>query len=459
METATTTATRGTGTGTGTGAGTGAGTTTGRGPDGQAPRHGLSVLVSRMRARLGEELPPVLWSMAEDELVDLLVDLQGLLAQAEAASLAAVREVDRRDLGRTAGATSTANWLSGLLRIRPGKASRRVKLARDLDTTLAMTHTALNAGDIDVEAADVIAQTIRDLPSEAGPDVRFDAERAMLDHARVFHPQDLTRIGTTILGTVDPDLADRILAKKLADDEARAARRRELSIQDDPYSTSSFLRGKLDAETADMLRTAIEPLAKPRPTDADGPDTRTASQRLGDGFHELLRRYLDSGESPTHAGEKPHLVITITDTNLADGTGHATLLRTGTPISARTAQRMACDAKVSYWGIVNGQQALTDGTRLFVGRTRRLLELRDRGCAFPGCDRPPSWCDGHHIIAWLQGGPTTVDNGVLLCGHHHRLVHQGAWHVRLADDGRPEFIPPEWIDKTRQPQRNNRLRT
>ncbi|MGH3490580.1 MAG: HNH endonuclease [Actinopolymorphaceae bacterium] len=68
-------------------------------------------------------------------------------------------------------------------------------------------------------------------------------------------------------------------------------------------------------------------------------------------------------------------------------------------------------------------------------QTRRLLELRDQGCAFPGCDRPPSWCDGHHTRSWLQGGPTTPGNGVLLCGYHHRLIHRGEWTVRIADDG------------------------
>jgi hypothetical protein len=220
-------------------------------------------------------LPPVLWSMPADELVDLLSDLQGLAAQVDAALLAGIREVDRRDLGKTAGATSTATWLSGLLRIRPGQARRRVKLARDLDTTLILTHSALNTGDISADQADVIAQTLRDLPSEAGLDVRFQVEQAMLDQARIFHPKDLAKIGTTIFAIIDPDLAERVLANQLADQEAKAARQRDLSISDDPYSTSSFLRGKLDPVTTDMLRTALEPLAKPRPSTADGPDTRT----------------------------------------------------------------------------------------------------------------------------------------------------------------------------------------
>jgi uncharacterized protein DUF222/HNH endonuclease len=217
------------------------------------------------------------------------------------------------------------------------------------------------------------------------------------------------------------------------------------------------------------------------PTTADGPDTRSASQRLGDGFREMLRRYLDTGASPTQGGEKPHLVITIDHDDLVNGTGTGTLLHTGTAVSAKTAQEFACDAKTSTYTPGNkqsgngaggnpsgngggtsttgpnsadadagrggnGEATLTDPVRFFVGKTRRLLELRDRGCAFPGCDRPPAWTHAHHIVAWYRGGTTTLDNGVLLCGHHHRLIHKRAWTVAIADDGLPDFTPPDWID-------------
>jgi hypothetical protein len=92
--------------------------------------------------------------------------------------------------------------------------------------------------------------------------------------------------------------------------------------------------------------------------------------------------------------------------------------------------------------------------RLFTGPLRRALVIRDGGCAFPGCDRPPRWCDGHHMQAASLGGPTSVDNGVLLCGFHHRLIHQGEWEVRLGRDRLPEFIPPAYLDPLRPPQRN-----
>ena len=101
---------------------------------------------------------------------------------------------------------------------------------------------------------------------------------------------------------------------------------------------------------------------------------------------------------------------------------------------------------------------LSDGVRLFTGKLRRLLELRDRGCAFPGCNRPPPWCHAHHITPYSQGGPTTLTNGVLLCGHHHRLIHQGHWKIHLTPDQLPQFTPPDWIDPHQQPLRNHRIR-
>ena len=81
--------------------------------------------------------------------------------------------------------------------------------------------------------------------------------------------------------------------------------------------------------------------------------------------------------------------------------------------------------------------------------------LRDGGCAFPGCDRPPRWCDGHHIRHWTDGGHTALTNAVLLCGHHHRLIHSNTgWTVHMTRDGRPAFSPPAWLDPTRMPRRN-----
>jgi Domain of unknown function (DUF222)/HNH endonuclease len=87
---------------------------------------------------------------------------------------------------------------------------------------------------------------------------------------------------------------------------------------------------------------------------------------------------------------------------------------------------------------------------LDVGRTTRVIQpaqrvalaVRDGGCVFPGCDRPLAWCEAHHLVHWLDGGPTDLDNLVLLCRAHHRAVHEGGWRLQHQPDGRLTATPP-----------------
>jgi Domain of unknown function (DUF222) len=132
------------------------------------------------------------------------------------------------------------------------------------------------------------------------------------------------------------------------------------------------------------------------------------------------------------------------------------MLDTGQELSAETVRRLACDAQILPAVLGGAGQVLDLGRqrRLFTGPIRRALVLRDRGCAFPACDRPPRWCTAHHLRHWSDGGGTSLDNGVLLCGRHHRVIHHDGWQVRIAADRHPEFTPPPWIDPRQQPRRN-----
>jgi len=75
----------------------------------------------------------------------------------------------------------------------------------------------------------------------------------------------------------------------------------------------------------------------------------------------------------------------------------------------------------------------------------RALVLRDQRCAFPGCTTPAAWCHAHHIVHWADGGSTALDNLVLACPHHHRLLHHSPWEVEIGADGLPIFTPPAWV--------------
>ena len=205
----------------------------------------------------------------------------------------------------------------------------------------------------------------------------------------------------------------------------------------------------------ETLSQAIDGLAAPRPA-ADGtPDPRPAPVRRGQALIEALRRFLDLGLGPTQGGERPHVTVTM-DLDALRGRLGAAVLDHGGPLSAAQARLLACDAMIIPAVLGSDSQVLDVGTasRLFPHAIRRAIALRDRGCAWPGCDRPVAWCDCHHVKGWVDGGPTSHTNGVLLCPAHHRCIHKGEWEVRFAADGIPELIPPPWVDPTRTPRRN-----
>jgi hypothetical protein len=117
---------------------------------------------------------------------------------------------------------------------------------------------------------------------------------------------------------------------------------------------------------------------------------------------------------------------------------------------------LACDARIVPAVLGGASQVLDVGaaSRSYPAAIRRAITLRDRGCSWPGCNRKPGWCDCHHQLHWVNHGPTSLENGCLLCPFHHAEIHRGHWLVRLAPDGIPEFIPPPWVDPSQVPRRN-----
>ncbi len=109
-------------------------------------------------------------------------------------------------------------------------------------------------------------------------------------------------------------------------------------------------------------------------------------------------------------------------------------------------RRMLCDARIVPVVLGERSEPLDVGRaqRTVSDPLRRLVAARDRGCAHPGCDRPPSWCEVHHVIEWQHGGPTSIDNLVMLCGAHHDQIHTTEWTIDMST-GIPRFIPPDWL--------------
>ncbi|HEX7743869.1 MAG TPA: DUF222 domain-containing protein [Micromonosporaceae bacterium] len=390
------------------------------------------------------------WALPEPKLIAALDAVHGLEQRLAAVKLSLVREVDGRGTAVAAGASSTAVWLRDRLRLTVPAARRLVETAAAVDAAPPPVRDALGAGSVTAEQARIIADTVATVALQAGAPAAETAVGLLVDWAGQFEATLLRRLATRILGHVAPDLADAAARKALDAEAAHAERRRTLQLSD-LHDGRLRLTGSLDAETGAVLRAALEPLTAPA-----GPgDTRNPGQRRHDALAEVCRLALRAGELPEHGGEPPQIVVT-TGYDALTGELSAGTLDTGHTLSPDTVRRLACDAGILPAVLGGTSQVLDVGRqrRLIAGPLRRALVLRDRGCAFPGCDRPPRWADAHHVRHWADGGPTALHNAVLLCRHHHRQVHHADWEVRIAADGHPEFLPPAWLDPDRRPRRN-----
>lgn len=413
-----------------------------------------SVVVHEALAQLDAAVSSCLdvsaWALPQDDLVAFLEGLHAQLRRVAAAELGVVREVDGQGVAKAHGATSTAVWLRNRLRMGLGQARTLVLLASTLDTGPVVLREALAAGEISLEQAEVIAAALDTVPDKAGPEVLAEAAGVLVGWAGQFEPAALGKLGDRILFHVAPGLAEEAERAAMDNAEKRSREQRHLTWSHQSNGTVR-LTGLLDAETAAVLHAAVDPLCTPNGVG----DPRSPGQRRVDALAEVCRLALNTTELPENGGDRPQIVVT-TDYDVLTGQLGAGTLDTGLRLTPETVRRLACDAHILPAVLGSASQVMDVGRqqRLIIGPVRRALNLRDGGCAFPGCDRPPRWAEGHHIKHWADGGVTALHNAVLLCGHHHRLVHHDDWEVRVAADGLPDFIPPAWLDPEQVPRRN-----
>ncbi|MCG5447185.1 HNH endonuclease [Micromonospora sp. NIE79] len=391
------------------------------------------------------------WPLPEHDLIAALDAAHRLQHRLAAVTLTLIREIDGRGTARAQGASNTAVWLRERLRLTVPAARRLIDLATALDTGNPGIRQALADGHLTLDQARVITDTVDTVQATAGTQAADKAVSLLTGWAAQFDPTHLRKLGTRILDHVAPDIADAAAHAALHAQARRAARDQHLTLSE---QTDGRLRltGTLDAETAGLFRAAIDPLTAPSGPD----DTRSPGQRRHDALADVCRLALRTSELPDSGGDPAQIVVTTSYDGLTRQLGAGTL-DTGLSLAPDTVRRLACDATILPAVLGATGQVLDVGRqrRLITGPLRRALILRDRGCAFPGCDRPPRWCHAHHIRHWADGGDTSLDNAVLLCGHHHRHLHHSDWTVHLAGDGHPEFVPPAWLDPEQLPRRNH----
>lgn len=400
-----------------------------------------------------DSLTGSLWSArTDDELVAGVEELQQLKARAAALEAELLAEVDVRAVAKRALAWgSTADWYTHLAGTTRRHGKRTIAHARLLVGDRTATLQALRRGTVSPDQAGVIVDAIERLP--LAEHLRRRGEQVLLEEAGRLNATDRHRAGRHLAAVVDPDRAERD-AEKALDREDRAAHLgRHLSIRDDGAG-GIRITGRGSIEDAATLRVALLPLTTPVPdidpvTCDQTPDPRDHGARTWDALIALAHHALTTDLPPTSHGARPRIAITIDadtlgdpdrDTGLGTGVG---VTEDGLEIPGTAVRRMACDADLI--------RVLLDTDRSFldVGRAHRLvtppictaLVVRDHHCAFPGCTRPPVMCHAHHIRHWADGGPTSLDNLVLACGHHHRTLHHTPWQVRLGHD-RSSSHPP-----------------
>ena len=268
------------------------------------------------------------------------------------------------------------------------------------------TDAALAAGSVSAETARVITRSLDAVVADAArvgvvhdPDVLARAEVELLAQAGRLSAQGLARVAARLRHVLDPTQGDG-----LAGEEARQVERRELQVSP-TFDGMVALTGLLDPEAGAHLLTWLSATAAPRGAD----DPRTPARRRADALVELLGYALDAGAAPIDGGERAHVAVTIDVDSLRKQIGcSGGVLDIGSLISAESARRIACDALILPVLLGSRGEPLDVGraTRSLPRAIRRALVARDGGCAFPGCDRPPAWCHGHHIWHWADGGPT-----------------------------------------------------
>jgi Domain of unknown function (DUF222) len=368
---------------------------------------------------------------------ELIVALHRFMNRVAALTSRKVGRFDREGGYAAVGALSMTQWLRHQCHLAGRQAGDEVRTARRLEE-LPVARQSFEQGDFSVTHASILARTVDEVGNQPNPDYSGqpgearNVEETLVESALKLDPGELWMVCKHLKLCLDPDGSLRDWERQERAQYLEAAR---------TFDGMLHLQGLLAPEGAAVVTAALDAAMGPRPKD----DKRGVPERRAEALVDLAQKVLEGGELPSHDGERPHLDVLVDYSTLRGEPGNAAILdQNGQPVPGRTAERIACDCVLTP--IVMGAR----GDVLRIGRKQRLftpkqslaMAIRDRHCAFPPCDRDLRWCGNHHLVHWLHGGATDVENGAKLCRRHHTMCHEGGWRLWRDEAGEYHADPP-----------------
>jgi hypothetical protein len=403
------------------------------------------------------------------EQLELLQESLRLEARFHAWQAQLAARVDAAGIAWQEHGTSTATWLADAANLTRREAGRLIAAGQGL-LRFPLVADAAGTGSVLPTQAEAITAALDDLPVDFPAGTVRDAQAMLVGFAGSHNSVELRRLTSHLVEVLDPATAETREAARLDREHRLAERNRHLTFSYDHHG-SVLIRGSMPVIEAEPFIQIIDAYAAAQKRGIERLDPQseyvTPAMRRADALLAMVNHHGQEALAPTHGGDRPRIVITMTYDKLIKNCLDAGLLSTGDQIDAGTTRRLLCDADLMP-AVLDGASEILDvgrSQRLVTPAIRAALELRDGGCVFPGCVTPARDCEAHHIIPWRLGGPTALSNLALLCAHHHGTVEPShdptadRWKIRLRAGGVPEIIPPLRVDPSQRPRLHARFHT
>jgi Domain of unknown function (DUF222) len=365
--------------------------------------------------------------------------------------------------------TTGATARDAVTAVKVGTLMREAALSGEIDPVsgeivtsaqpwLAPVTAALTSRAISIEAADAIRVGLGNPNSAITAFQLEDAAVQLCEAALSLDPDALAREARAFRDELDID------GVAIREDERRQKRSLRLFVLPDGMTK---LVWTMDPETAASVRDLYDRATSPklggvRFVSADGQkladqiltDERTPEQLASDGFAQLLKLGADADPQFLLGSGAPVIRITATKSAVETRQGLARIEGQQAPVSIATLEKLSCEGGAKSVVFDESGTVLDFGReqRFFTRKQREALALMWGGCAAPGCDRPPSWCEAHHIVFWSRDeGGTDLADGILLCRHHHLLFHNNGWEIQRDASRKYWLIPPTRQDPDQTP--------